>query len=114
MPSSQEKIAKIKVLAERGATEGERAAAREALRRIEEAAPGVTGPDPASDEWFSGGAYPRVSGRPTRKPRPDPGPGVAGISEDEVNRIVDEAFSSFSFEQSTAEHHHGRVWFDRS
>lgn len=40
--ADRDRINKIRNLAERGATEGERAAAREALRRIEAAEPGAT------------------------------------------------------------------------
>jgi len=88
-----DKVAKIRALAERGATEGERAAAREALRRLEErgiteetiAAPGVTG--------------------------------LAHMTTDEaINAILNEEdwwryFAEFPV-KSTKRSHNGRVTFD--
>lgn len=109
-----DKLAKLRTLAERGATEGERAAARAAIERVEarmqsEAPPRPTGFhdlmagigydhaskeyvawDPASEEWT------RI------------------LTDEEIDRIVNQAFSDAGMHQSSAAHHHGRIWFDGS
>jgi stalled ribosome rescue protein Dom34 len=91
MTASSEKIRKIRTLAERGATEGERAAAREALRRIEVAQPQRHSAVEVNTETID-----QVIEQMSRE-----------------NKVWRDLFQS-SFAQSKAPHHHGRVWFDRS
>lgn len=92
-----DKIQKLRTLAERGATEGERAAARAALERVE-ARMRAEAP-PAKPQGF----HDLMAGV-----------GVVSLTDEEIDRIVNEAFSAAGMQQSRAKHHHGRVWFDGS
>lgn len=99
--SKTDTIQKLRTLAERGATEGERAAAQAALERIEA-------------RLQAEAAFKAPAVTPTGFHDLLAGVQTAVLTDEEINRIVDSAFADFGMHQSSATHHHGRVWFDRS